>query len=205
MLNGEGGVDRLYGRLGDDAYFVDNAGDLVFETAGQGTDVVVTAVNYALQAGQAVEILRFANPTSTQGATLIGNEVANRVIGSDGADALDGRAGADILTGRAGADNFLFSTQLGAGNIDHITDFSPVDDTIRLDDAIFTALKPGALPKGAFKAFGFPDGDPGDRITYNLANGALAYDPDGSGSAPSRVFAILDNRPNLTAADFLVV
>ena len=54
---------------------VDNAADKVFEAVGGGTDTVFASVNYALQAGQEVEVLR-ANAGAT-GLILTGNEFNN--------------------------------------------------------------------------------------------------------------------------------
>ena len=52
MLDGGGGTDLMAGRAGNDIYIVDNAGDVVIETAGQGIDEVRTSVSYALTAGR---------------------------------------------------------------------------------------------------------------------------------------------------------
>ena len=41
LLNGAGGADTMLGGAGNDTYFVDNAGDLVFENANEGTDVLL--------------------------------------------------------------------------------------------------------------------------------------------------------------------
>ena len=44
-----------------------------------------------------------------------------------------GRGGADVLTGGGGSDVFRFVTELVAGEIDTITDFSVADDKIQLE------------------------------------------------------------------------
>ena len=47
------------------------------------------------------------------------------------------------MNGGAGSDSFVFSSLLDPGNIDVIVDYSAPSDTMRLDDAIFTALSVG--------------------------------------------------------------
>ena len=50
LLNGEGGADIMLGGAGNDVYFVDDAGDMVFENANEGTDAVFATVDYTLSA-----------------------------------------------------------------------------------------------------------------------------------------------------------
>jgi len=56
ILDGRGGATAIMTGLGgNDTYFVDDAGDVVNEVVGEGTDRVVTSVDYALNAGQSIE------------------------------------------------------------------------------------------------------------------------------------------------------
>ena len=205
MLNGGGGADTLAGRLGNDMYFIDNAGDRVVETAGQGADRVFAGTSYTLAAGVEVEMLTTTDNAGTAALNLTGNELANTIFGNAGANILDGKGGADVLVGMAGADSFAFTTALGAGNVDRITDFSSADDTIRLDDAVFTQLGGlGALNPNAFVT-GSAAGDANDRIVYDAASGQLFYDADGNGAGAAVLFATLQGAPSLNASDFLVI
>ncbi|MGH7064361.1 MAG: hypothetical protein ACREET_09795, partial [Stellaceae bacterium] len=133
-----------------------------------------------------------------------GNGLANVITGNGGANILDGGGGKDTLKGFGGADTFVFDTKLGTSNVDHIVDFSAAADTIRLDDAVFTALPKGSLSAAAFKVFGTAPEDANDRILYNRGTGALFYDPDGSGLGSTAQFAVLDNHATITAADFRI-
>ncbi|MCC0807891.1 calcium-binding protein [Methylobacterium sp. W2] len=121
---------------------------------------------------------------------------------------LNGGLGDDILKGGAGADIFFFNTALGAGNVDRIVDFAAIDDTLRLENGIFTALtKAGTLAAGAFKDLGAAGAvlDADDRVLYDSRTGAVSYDADGSGSADALQFALLTTRPVITFQDILVV
>jgi len=110
------------------------------------------------------------------------------------------------LEGGSGADHFIFNTALGTANVDRIQPYSATDDTILLDDAIFTALgSPGALAAGAFKA-GAAATDADDRIIYNATTGALFYDQDGNGATAAVQFATLTSiTGTITHADFLII
>src|SRR5262249_32517895 len=44
-IDGGPGADAMFGGLGNDTYIVDNAGDVVSEDPGEGTDTVQTALN----------------------------------------------------------------------------------------------------------------------------------------------------------------
>ena len=137
--------------------------------------------------------------------SLWGGTGADTLQGGDGRDVLYGEAGLDILTGGGGADRFVFNTAIGSSNVDRITDFSVVDDTIVLENAILTALRStGTLSSSAFYA-GTAAHDSTDRIIYNPTTGALIYDADGTGSATGVEFARLATGLSLQSSDFAVI
>lgn len=106
-LDGGTGNDLLEGGMGNDRYVVD-AGDVVVEAAGAGTDTVMTNMaQYNL--GANVENLEFfvvagSGPTQFVG---IGNDLANRMTGVMGADQLYGGNGNDSLFGEGGSDSLF--------------------------------------------------------------------------------------------------
>ena len=91
-----------------------------------------------------------------------------------------------------------------ATNKDTITDFL-ADDTIQLDNAVFTTLGAnGNLTPGMFNT-GAAATQLDDRIIYNTATGALLYDADGLNGAAGIQFATLSTHPVISAADFVVI
>jgi Ca2+-binding RTX toxin-like protein len=180
-ISGGAGDDILYGESGDD--FIN--GD-AFTKGVNDISVAVGNGNDKLYGGTGNDTLQ----------------------GGAGSDVLAGGSGNDILTGGSGADYFLFDTALGAGNIDQITDYVRADDTIRLENAIFTRLvtlgmlSASNLRMGADITAG---ADANDYIVYNTTSGALYYDADGSGAGASIQLATLVGTPTLTPSDFVVV
>jgi Ca2+-binding RTX toxin-like protein len=136
-----------------------------------------------------------------------GTAGSDRLVVGGGGDLLDGGLAADRLTGGAGEDSFRFSTALGDGNVDRITDFDVGDDTILLDNLVFeSAGGDGALALGAFhrSASGVAH-DASDRILYDTDSGALSYDADGNGDGAAVQFARLATHLTLTASDFAII
>jgi Ca2+-binding RTX toxin-like protein len=103
-------ADTMIGGLGNDAYTVDNAGDLVTEAASAGTDTVTAALNlidnndadtlannpdtYTL--GANVEDLIFTGNIAVNGT---GNTLANKITGNSANNILDGLTSSDTLRG----------------------------------------------------------------------------------------------------------
>ena len=204
-LIGGAGNDTLIGGAGNDVYRVEDAGDVVLEYAGGGSDSVYAVTSYALAAGSQVELLSAIDPASAGAMNLTGNEFAQTLYGTAGANLLNGLGGADILWGFAGADSFAFTAALGGGNVDTIVDFVSAVDKIALDDALFGGIgSPGAFSAAAFFA-GTAAHDADDRIIYDGATGQIFYDADGNGGGAAIHFATLHGAPTLTASDFQVI
>ncbi|TKB95331.1 MAG: hypothetical protein E8D41_00810 [Nitrospira sp.] len=162
VLQGNRSINVLAGGLGNDLYLV-GLGDIVLESAGEGTDTIQTAQSYTLgthvehltlldgphpalavsltpDTGIPAEVGPSINFTGTGNELdnhLFGNRADNVLEGQGGSDVLDGGAGNDTLKGGEGADTYLFG--LGSGH-DRIDDQSLAGeiDTIR--------LAPGILP-----------------------------------------------------------
>lgn len=106
-LDGGYGADTMRGGSGDDTYHVDNAGDSIVETSGQGTDTVVATLNnYVL--GSNLENLTLSG-TAKRG---VGNNIANVITGNGSANTLLGEGGNDTILGADG-DDLLYG---GSGN-----------------------------------------------------------------------------------------
>lgn len=101
-LDGGGGVDTLIGGQGNDTYIVDNAGDVVTEVVGEGTDTVRVGFSYTL--GAEVEDLELTGSGNANGT---GNALNNRLTGNSGNNILNGGAGNDTLLGGLGNDTYF--------------------------------------------------------------------------------------------------
>jgi Ca2+-binding RTX toxin-like protein len=60
----------MFGGTGNDVYFVDDPGDLVFENVGEGNDAVFSTVSYALTANVETLVLQGAGNLSGTGNAL---------------------------------------------------------------------------------------------------------------------------------------
>lgn len=138
-LNGGAGADAMSGGGGDDTFYVDDAGDMVVEVSGEGTDAVVSTVAFAL--GTDIENLTLSGEAAIDGT---GNALANKLTGNDAANALDGQGGDDRLYGKDG-DDALFGGDgndilTGGAGTDAMTG-GVGDDTYYVDDGGDTAIE----------------------------------------------------------------
>jgi len=140
--------------------------------------------------------------------TLKGFGGADTIKGGSGADYLYGGTGNDLMAGGSGRDSFVFDTKPNRfTNCDRISDFRAVDDTVRLDNAVFTKIgSNGALKAGAFHASMTGRAhDASDRVIYERDTGKLFYDADGTGRIAAVHFATLANKAAVTVKDFVVI
>ncbi len=107
-LDGGLGSDTMVGGTGNDTYVVNQVGDVVSETAGQGTDTVESSITFTL--GSNVESLVLTGTANINGIggsannILVGNSGNNTLSGGSGDDAADGGPGNDALSGGSGND-----------------------------------------------------------------------------------------------------
>jgi Ca2+-binding RTX toxin-like protein len=162
----------MAGGAGDDTYFVESAGDLVGEAAGEGNDWVYTSLDYSWIAAN-VENL------ALEGAArhAYGNALGNWMLGSGSADDLQGLDGNDVLFGYAGAD-----TLVGGAGIDTL--YGNDDGDVLYGGADGDRLEGGA---GADRLYGEAGNDTagfsGSRSDY-----AIVYD------AAAQAFTVSDQR-----------
>ena len=95
------GKDTMTGGAGNDTYVVDNSGDVVIENAGNGTDTVLSSINFTL--GANFEWLTLSGSASDG----TGNALSNNITGNSGSNILSGLAGNDLLNGGAGNDTLV--------------------------------------------------------------------------------------------------
>jgi Ca2+-binding RTX toxin-like protein len=204
LIDGGGGTDQLEGRGGNDQYIVDSGGVTIAETGGQGVDTAYARASYTLNAGADVESLQTVDSNGTTAIDLTGNETGNAITGNAGSNVINGGGGNDFLAGLGGQDAFLFDTALD-GTFDHITDFNLADDTIRLNQDIFSSDLGLGTVAGSQFVVGPAASDANHRIIYDSSSGAVFYDSDGTGAATAVQFAQVSAGLALTNFDFFVV
>ncbi|MEW6313433.1 MAG: putative Ig domain-containing protein, partial [Pseudomonadota bacterium] len=102
VLNGMAGADTMVGGAGNDTYYVDNAGDLVYEVENEGNDTVYSSVSFTLDAG--VENLILIGNDWINGT---GNDLDNYIKGNMYGNTLNGGLGADTMEGGLSNDIYV--------------------------------------------------------------------------------------------------
>ena len=196
-ISGSSAVDKVYntGFISGDVFLAGGA-DLLDSRGGllQG-DVDLGSGNDTAYGGDGSD-------------SINGGADLDRLRGKLGDDRLDGGLAKDMLTGGADEDEFYFSTALGGGNVDTITDFHHGEDTILLSATIFSALGT-SVSKSEFyipQFGGHSAAKASHHIIYDKNKGTLWYDDDGHGGNAAVKFAVLEDRPqNLNYHDFAIV
>ena len=225
VLEGGAGADLLSGGAGNDHLIGGNGYDSADYVAAASRVTVSLAVTTAqVTGGAGIDTLSTIENLngSVYSDRFTGNALANALSGGKGNDTLAGAAGNDSLSGGLGLDKlsggtgkdvFVFDKYSFSG-VDQILDFRSVDDTIKLENALFHRL----AVNGALSASNYRENtkgialDANDFILYNTHSGGLFYDADGSGAGRAVRFATLydghgghPSASQLAPVDFFVV
>ncbi|MFZ2726958.1 MAG: calcium-binding protein [Methylococcaceae bacterium] len=181
-LIGNAGDDILVGGAGNDTYVVDSSSDLVLEGASQGTDTVISYVNYALLSGSQVENLTLTDTiggstTANTATTATGNDLSNTINGNKLNNVLSGAAGGDTLNGGAGND----TVNGGEGN-DYLRGNAGNDSLVggNGNDALCGGAGSDTMDGGAGSdAFGFnsPLSAIDSIVGFDVVNDRIQLDP----------------------------
>jgi Ca2+-binding RTX toxin-like protein len=210
-LTGGLGADLMLGGTGDDTYDVDNDGDIVFESLGQGTDKVETSVSFTL--GANVERLVLKNGGGAINGTgndldnhIWGNDSFNVIDGGGGGDVIDGGAGKDTMYGSAGADCFRFDalSDAPAGgylNTDYIPDFNEAEGDYLDFWAIDADTTAGGDQAFVFIGNGVNFSGTAGELRFNTTYGFVEGDVNGDAAAD---FQIELDMASLSSAAFVL-
>ncbi|MEF8756319.1 MAG: hypothetical protein V5B60_20675 [Accumulibacter sp.] len=201
-LSGNALANLLYAGTGANA--LDGAGGN--DTASYLYGVSGSGVTASLASGAATG--GSGSDTLTGIENLVGSAYADTLSGDGGANVLSGGNGNDTLSGGLGADTFRFDTLPNvATNRDTISDFNVVDDTIELENAIFTSLlSPGTLAATSFRSGAgvIAAADADDFVIYDSTSGVLYYDANGNAGGGPVQIASLGSGLSLSNLDFVV-
>jgi len=216
ILYGEVGQDRLYGGNDNDRLYGGDDNDLL--RGDVGNDKAYAGIGQDTVQGDAGNDKLFGDADNDwiyggKGNDRIDGGIANdflyggadrdKIYGRDDNDRLDGGDGNDVLSGGPGADIYVFSTKLGAGNIDRVADFDIGSDALWLSKAVFKKLPEGPLPADYFHR-GTKAADKNDYVVYDQKHGVLIYDKNGSGKGGAQVVAKFDKGTDLHNSDIYV-
>jgi Ca2+-binding RTX toxin-like protein len=123
LIDGGAGADDMAGGQGNDTFVVDNAGDIVRESSGQGTDTILSSVTLTTLAANVEHVTL----TGAANINAVGGSGNNTLTGNGGNNVLDGGAGTDTLIGGLGDDTYLVNsttdtiTELAGGGTDTVS------------------------------------------------------------------------------------
>jgi Ca2+-binding RTX toxin-like protein len=168
QLDGGIGTDRMDGGAGNDVFTIDNAGDVVIEAAGGGTDEMRATLSASIAAN--VEILTLLGTANLNATGLDGK--ADRLNGNSGNNVIDGKQGIDTMAGGAGNDIYVANStsdiviELAAGGYDIIYAGSSFTIAANVERLILT----GSLNINALGTAGNDDliGNTGNNILSGL-------------------------------------
>ena len=203
-LTGGEGNDALLGGAGNDLLNGGNGSDWAqYWNASAGVSVNLTLTGSQNTLGAGVDSL--SDIENLNGSlfndNLIGNALANQLLGGSGNDTLSGGAGNDTLTGGIGNDVF----KLLDLSKEMIKDFSVPDDTIQLENAIFTRLAATGVLNATQFVTAIVALDSNDYLIYNKKNGVVFYDDDGNGSHAALPILVIGSGLSLSNTDFMVI
>lgn len=202
LLDGGAGNDAMAGGAGNDRYVVDAVGDTVTEAANEGSDTILSSIDYVL--GANLENLDLTG-SAVSGT---GNAGDNRISGNGLTNRLTGGAGNDVFVAEIG--DVLVATKKGSLTFDILMDFDANgDDRIDVSGIDADLTLDGHQ---AFKFVGRSEGGKGE-LSYktfgnmNAAEKSLGFEIDGqeksNGSGP--VTIVFGNDDDDPEADFAIV
>ncbi len=235
-INGGDGDDKLFGGKGNDSISGDAGNDTL--RGGQGNDVVEGGAGNDLLHGDLGNdsLCALEGDDKAYGGigddylggdagndTLFGGQGNDVVSGGAGNDYIAGDLGNDTLTGGEGADTFGFryfahtaqsapNASIPNGNVfglDTLTDFTPGQDKIQLDNSVLTQLPKGALPTtllGTTTNF-MPntDGAGTAKVVYDKTSGLVYYNPNVTVGDELPLMQLQANLNNLTSSEFEII
>ncbi|MBP2160300.1 MULTISPECIES: calcium-binding protein [Asticcacaulis] len=206
VLDGGAENDRMSGGAGNDVYYIDHTGDRALEVAGEGTDLVISAIDHVLWAD--VENLTLTGGAvsgtgNSQANVLTGSANANVLAGGNGNDTLKGGAGNDSLTGGGHADDFVFEAA-GVNGTDTLADFVHGTDRLVFTGADYGFAAGHVLTAAQFTVGSAPVGA-GAQFVLDPATGRLWWDADGTGFGAAVNLALFDGGATVTKDDLVFV
>lgn len=202
LYGGSGTANTLFGQAGNDIYVVNAVGDSVIEFAGEGNDTVRTELaTFVLRDN--VENLTYIGAASfigvgaADGNVITGGIADDQLNGMAGDDILIGRSGADLLQGGAGADQFRYNG--GETGLDRVLDFVSGQDKIVLSSTGFVRTATVDFVQSGAPAASSVN----STFLYNVNNGIVSYDADGTGAGAAVQIAQLNAGLTLAGGDFI--